>query len=88
MNGKNVFSGKGLDNDATKLMVLTDTYGAGAIAPFDHLLCCGLEDQNTATIGARTILAGDLRTEGKRPLEANPDGTAIVKTKKQVSILT
>ena len=76
LNGKNVFSGKGLDNDATKLMILTDTYGAGAVAPFDHLLCCGLEDQNTATIGARTILAGDLRTEGKRPLEANPDGTA------------
>ncbi len=76
INGKNLFSGKGLDNDAQKLMLLADTWGAGAVAPFDHLLCVGLEDQNTATIGARTILAGDLRTEGKRPLNTNPDGTA------------
>ena len=76
LNGKNIFTGKGLDNDATKLMILTDTWGAGAMAPFDHLPCCGLEDQNTATIGARSFLAGDLRTEGKRPLQANPDGTA------------
>lgn len=76
LNGRNLFTGKGLDNDAQKLMLLADTYGAGVIAPFDNLLCCGLEDQNTATIGARSILAEDLRTEGKRPLEANPDGTA------------
>jgi hypothetical protein len=76
LNGKNVFSGKGLDNDATKLMLLADVYGAGALAPFDHLLCVGLEDQNTATIGARTIPAGTQRTEGKRQLNANIDGTA------------
>lgn len=76
LNGKNLFTGKGLDNDAYKLMLLADTYGAGVIAPFDHLLCCGLEDQNTARIGAASILAETLRTEGKRPLEANPDGTA------------
>ncbi len=76
LNGKNLFTGKGLDNDATKLMLLADVYGAPVCAPFDHLLCCGLEDQNTATVGARTIAAGTLRTEGKRPIEANADGTA------------
>ena len=76
VNGKNIFSGKGLDNDAYKLMLLADTYGAGAMAPFDNQLCCGLENQNTAVLGAASILAGTLRTEGKRPLEANPDGTA------------
>ncbi len=76
LNGKNIFTGKGLDNDATKLMLLADVYGAGALAPFDHLLCVGLEDQNTATIGARDLPSGTQRSEGKRPLNANPDGTA------------
>jgi len=72
LNGKNIFTGKGLDNDATKLMYLADTWGAGAMAPFDHLTCCGLEDQNTATLGARTIADGTIRTEGKRPVLPNP----------------
>ncbi len=49
LNGKNIFTGDGLDTPAKKLMLLSDTYGACDTPPFGHIENVGADESKDAS---------------------------------------